>query len=199
MFEIFLVQSNKDNRDWEEQIWGEDQRPGWLSCQGNPGSVHGDLMSPPCAPGHFQHDGDGAGAEPLPVPGGAAAHHQVCASVCGNGASCHHGGLHASHGVPPVPRPLAHQGAARRILLHLCLCLHMPFTCPKSPSFLLYHILIGAIVFLKFQLKNRGIHAFLKSQLKCLLFSGIFPDIRTYQDCLSPPSWSHLCVICKTV
>lgn len=114
MFEIFLVQSNKGNRDWEEQIWGEDQRPGWLSCQGNPRSVHGDLMSPPCAPGHFQHDGDGAGAEPLPVPSGAAAHHQVCASVCGNGASCHHGGLHASHGVPPVPRPLAHQGAARR-------------------------------------------------------------------------------------
>ena len=76
--------------------------------------ARGDLMSPLCAPGHFQHDGDGAGAEPLPVPGGAAAHHQVCAAVCGNGASRHHGGLHASHGVPPVPRPLAHQGAARR-------------------------------------------------------------------------------------
>lgn len=75
-------------------------------CQG--------LMSPPCAPGHFQHHGDGASAEPLPVPGGAAAHHQVCAPLCGNRASRHHGGLHASHGVPPVPRPIAHQGAARR-------------------------------------------------------------------------------------
>lgn len=71
-------------------------------------------MAPLRAPGHFQHHGDGAGAEPLPVPGGAAAHHQVRAALRGNGAPRHHGGLHASHGVPPVPRPLAHQGAARR-------------------------------------------------------------------------------------
>lgn len=35
MFEIFLVQS-KGNRDWEEQVWGKDQRPGVVERQGNP-------------------------------------------------------------------------------------------------------------------------------------------------------------------
>lgn len=85
----------------------------WASARATPGGTEG-LMSAPCTPGHFQHHGNGTGAEPLPMPGRAATHHQVCATLRGNRASCHHGGLHASHGVPPVPWPLAHQGAARR-------------------------------------------------------------------------------------
>lgn len=89
-------------------VWGEDPKPG------PPQAREAGLMPPLCAPGHFQHHGDGAGPEPLPVPGGAAAHHQVRAALRGHRAPRHHGGLHAAHGVPPVPRPLAHQGAARR-------------------------------------------------------------------------------------
>ncbi|CAM9111927.1 unnamed protein product [Bubo scandiacus] len=85
--------------------------------------------------GHLQHDGDGAGAEPLPVPGGAAADHQVRPALRRHRAPRHHGGLHAPHHLPPLPRPLPHQGPARRHrgVSHGPLPVHPPLHAAASP------------------------------------------------------------------
>lgn len=102
------------------RFWGSDQKLGSFgqSSSGQvpeqPRGCAAGLMSSLWALGHFQHHRDGTGTEPLPVPGRAASHHQVCAALCGHGTPRHHGGLHAAHGVPPVPGSLTHQGAARR-------------------------------------------------------------------------------------
>lgn len=65
-------------------------------------------VCPSLSPGCFQHHRDGPGFEPLPLFCRAAAHHQMCSSVCRQRPQSNNDRLHVAHHLPAVSRAGLH-------------------------------------------------------------------------------------------